>query len=66
MSRGERRVAVQASPSGIELRGRQNGAEVSQAELPVAPLIDGGLSGSTSIHSSRTNQLLYVVGPRRA
>ena len=41
ISRGERRVAVQARPSRTELNGRQNHAEVSQAELSVAPLTDG-------------------------
>ena len=39
ISRGERRVAVQASPRKTELNGRQNHAEVSQAEPPVAPLL---------------------------
>ena len=40
ISRRERRVAVQASPSRNELDGRQNHAEVSQVELPVAPLTE--------------------------
>ena len=38
ISRGERRVAVQASPNRTELNGRQNHAENSKAEIDVAPL----------------------------
>ena len=38
ISRDERGVAVQTSPSRTGLNGRQNHAEVSHAELPVAPL----------------------------
>ena len=41
------------------MNGRQNHANVSQAELPVAPLTKSGLSGSTGIHIFYRNQLLY-------
>lgn len=41
------------------MNGRQNRANVSQAELPVAPLTKSGLSGSTGIHIFYRNQLLY-------
>ena len=40
ISRGERRVAVQAGRSRTESIGRQNHAEVSQAEIPVEPLTE--------------------------
>ena len=44
-----RSVAVQAIPSRADLPGHQSHAEFSQAELPVAPLTESGLSGSTGI-----------------
>ena len=40
ISRGERRVAVQAGRSRTESNGRQNHAEVSQAEIPGVPLTE--------------------------
>ena len=40
ISRGARRVAVMAIPSGTESNGRQNHADVSPAELLVSPLTE--------------------------